>query len=183
MSQKFKNIITGEVLDTESVMAMIESGHIDGLDPLDYRTTCCGSGVFTKIKSAKAREHFASIHKEDCPIKIKEYYIDSEGNEKNLSLSKLPSVLNLNFFSSYDDDYKKEGNGTQGDTSNRSRKESDAVPRALYILEKVVGTSRSINIRLGDETISSHEVIDCRGTDPKELIENCNGKYIFAEVL
>mgnify|MGYP003436560407 FL=1 len=123
MSQKFKNIITGEVFDAESVMGMIESGIINGLDPHNYRTTCCESEVFTKIKSAKAREHFASIHKEGCPIKIKEYYIDSEGNEKNLSLSKLPSVLNLNFFSSYDDDYKKEGNGTQGDTSNRSRKE------------------------------------------------------------
>jgi len=183
MSAKFKNIITGDIVDNDHIMDRIESGHIDGEDYRSYRSACCDSEVFIKRKSERAREHFSSTHTEKCPDQVREYYIDSKGNKKYLILNKLPSALNLNLFSIYDDDYNNDGDGKQGDSSKRSRKESDAVPRALYILEKIVGSSQSIDIRLGDETISSHEVIDCRGTNPKELIEKCNGKYVFAEVL
>lgn len=182
MSAKFKNIITGDIVDNDNIMDKIESGLISSQDINCYRTACCGSEVFYKTKSVKARGHFASIHKEHCPFIIKEYYIDSKGNEKYLNINKLPSVLNLTFFSIYDDDYNKEDNGDKGDSSKRSSKESDAIPRALYILEKIVGSSQSINIRLGDETISSNEVIDCRVISIKELTEKCNDKYIFAEV-
>jgi hypothetical protein len=182
MSAKFKNIITGDIVDNDNIMDKIESGHIDGEDYRSYRSACCDSEVFIKRKSERAREHFSSTHTEKCPDQVREYYIDSEGKEKYLAFTKIPSKLNLNFLSSFVDEKNKDSDGRSGEGSKKSKINSEPVAKALYILEKVVGSAQSIEIDFGDEKISSNQIIDSRGVSLKELTEECNDKYIFAEV-